>query len=632
MKLHSIKITNFQSFGEEPTEFTLEEITYLIGPNGSGKTAVLQALCRLFAFDSSLRRVKRTDFHIPQNESSPPDQRTLCIEADFIFPETADTNDNSTVAPFFSHMRLDGVTGLPRVRFRLTATMDFIGEIEEKFEYVLAQDGKTTQSVSRADRSLIQLHYLPAQRNPSDHIAYNTNALLGRLLRAVNWKHESENVRTLTEQINSCLENNTSVQAISDALKKTWEIVHKGSYFKEPKISFAHSEIENILRHMSVSFTPGHDEEIVDFSRLSDGQKSMLYLSLVLTSQSIYHSVRNSEDNSFDIEKLRPPIFTLIALEEPENSLSPHYLGRVIEALKQTTQHNDAQAIIATHAPAMLRRVSPKHIRYLRLNGLRTTMIRMICLPDESDAAHKFVREAIQAFPEIYFSRLVVLGEGDSEEIVLPRILSAKKIPVDSSAITIAPLGGRHVNHFWRLLSQLEIPYITLLDLDVARFGGGWGRIKYANDQLKKFEPEKILPDNYTIPEWNSSKYFILEYEHYLDELEKKDIFYSRPMDLDFSMLKAFPNKFKVENNDTLPSQSLVESVLGGSHHNPEQYTEEERKLFASYHKLFKLGSKPVNHIQALANLTDEELLKNMPESLSRLADAVKTKLLGIPE
>ena len=632
MKLHSIKITNFQSFGEKPTKFTLEEITYLIGPNGSGKTAVLQALCRLFAFDPSLRRVKRTDFHIPQNESSPPDQRTLCIEADFIFPETADADDNSTVAPFFSHMRLDGVTGLPRVRFRLTATMDFIGEIEEKFEYVLTQDGKTTQSVSRADRSLIQLHYLPAQRNPSDHIAYNTNALLGRLLRAVNWENESESVRTLTEQINSCLENNTSVQAISDALKKTWEIVHKGSYFKEPKISFAHSEIENILRHMSVSFTPGHDEEIVDFSRLSDGQKSMLYLSLVLTSQSIYHSVRNSEDNSFDIEKLRPPIFALIALEEPENSLSPHYLGRVIEALKQTTQHNDAQAIIATHSPAMLRRVSPEHIRYLRLNGLRTTMIRMICLPDKSDAAHKFVREAIQAFPEIYFSRLVVLGEGDSEEIVLPRILSAKGVPVDSSAITIAPLGGRHVNHFWRLLSQLEIPHITLLDLDVARFGGGWGRIKYANDQLKKFEPEKILPDNYAIPEWNNDECPILEYKNYLDELEERGIFYSYPMDLDFSMLKAFPNKFEITDMDTLPDQDLIKSVLSKKHHNPEQYTEEERKLFASYHKLFKLGSKPVNHIQALANLTDEELLNNMPESLSRLADAVKTKLLEIPE
>jgi len=641
MKLHSIKITNFQSFGEEPTEFTLKEITYLIGPNGSGKTAVLQALCRLFAFDSSLRRVKRTDFHIPQNESSPPDQRTLCIEADFIFPETADADDNSTVAPFFSHMRLDGVTGLPRVRFRLTATMDFIGEIEEKFEYVLTQDGKTTQSVSRADRSLIQLHYLPAQRNPSDHIAYNTNALLGRLLRAVNWEHESENVRTLTEQINSCLENNTSVQTISDALKKTWEIVHKGSYFKEPKISFAHSEIENILRHMSVSFTPGHDEDIVDFSRLSDGQKSMLYLSLVLTSQSIYHSVRNSEDNSFDIEKLRPPIFTLIALEEPENSLSPHYLGRVIEALKQTTQHNDAQAIIATHAPAMLRRVSPEHIRYLRLNSLRTTIIRMICLPDKSDAAHKFVREAIQAFPEIYFSRLVVLGEGDSEEIVLPRILSAKKIPVDSSAITIAPLGGRHVNHFWRLLSQLEIPHITLLDLDVARFGGGWGRIKYVKEQLEYYKNINLWED-ISIPDWDDNDTLIRDKHFYYPEnkpsfnlfqsLESLGVFFSTPMDLDFAMLSAFPNKFEITDTETLPDQDLIKSVLGKKHYAPEQYTEEERKLFSSYHKLFKLGSKPVNHIQALANLTDEELLNNMPESLSSLADAVKTKLLEIPE
>ena len=44
----------------------------------------------------------------------------------------------------------------------------------------------------------------------------------------------------------------------------------------------------------------------------------------------------------------------------------------------------------------------------------------------------------------------------------------------------------------------------------------------------------------------------------------------------------------------------------------------------SSYHKLFKLGSKPVNHLQALANLTDEELLKDMPAELSRLADKVK--------
>nr|WP_236616551.1 hypothetical protein [Vibrio anguillarum] len=55
----------------------------------------------------------------------------------------------------------------------------------------------------------------------------------------------------------------------------------------------------------------------------------MLYLSLVLSSQAIGRSVLQG-DESFDPDKLRPPVFTLIAVEEPENSLSPLYLGRIV--------------------------------------------------------------------------------------------------------------------------------------------------------------------------------------------------------------------------------------------------------------------------------------------------------------
>lgn len=630
-----MRLSNFQSFGNETTELKLDEITYLIGPNGSGKTAVLQALCRLFAFDPVLRRIKRSDFHIPPNEQEIPEQRKLTIEADFTFPETSDDSDNSTVAPFFNHMLMTSENCLPVVRFRLTAIMDFIGEIEETFEYVLepdAQGNEVTKLVPRTDRNQIQVHYLPAQRDPADHIAYNANALLGRLLRSVNWEKERSSINGLTEQINNTLECNPSVKNLSEKLKQSWEGLHKGNYFKEPKISFAHSEIENILRHMSVSFTPGHDENLVDFSRLSDGQKSMLYLSLVLASQSISHSVVKNRDDNFDIEKLRPPIFTIIALEEPENSLSPHYLGRIVNALKTATKHQDAQALIATHAPTMLRRVSPEQIRYLRLGLNRTSSIKYIQLPEKSDEAYKFVREAVQAFPEIYFSRMVVLGEGDSEEIVLPKIFSAKGIPIDESAITIAPLGGRHVNHFWRLLSQLNIPYVTLLDLDVGRSNGGWGRIKYANDKLAEFMPNKVLPQDFHIPAWNDHQYMIKDHPGYLSELEQRDVFYSYPMDLDFSMLKAYPSKFKLKDTEELPDEKLITSVLGKSHHKPEQYSEDEQKLFASYHHLFKVSSKPANHLHALADLTDEELLQNMPEELSRLTDKVKAKLQEIAE
>jgi putative ATP-dependent endonuclease of OLD family len=638
MKLQSIRLCNFQSFGNEPTVINFEEVTYLIGPNGSGKTAVLQALCRLFAFDPSLRRIRRSDFHVPADEDLVPEERSLWLEADFEFPELLKDEDNSTVAPHFAHMRLDTAGGIPRVRYRLSATMGIDGDIEENLVYVLDvdKDGNplSTAAVTRAHRNTIQMHYLPARRDPADHITYGANALLGRLLRAVNWEDDRERIKGLTDEISECLSGNQSVSAFSQSLNVMWKRLHRGTFFTDPKLTFVTSEIESLLRHMSVSFSPGHDENLVDFSRLSDGQKSMLYLSLVLSSHAIGRAVLTGKDVSFDADKLKPPSFTLIAVEEPENSLSPHYLGRIVNALNSSIGGADSQAIIATHAPSMLRRVDPENIRYLRLAGSRATKVTCIALPDKEDEAHKFVREAVQAFPEVYFSRLVVLGEGDSEEIVLPRILQAKGAPVDESAVTIAPLGGRHVNHFWRLLAALETPYVTLLDLDVARHQGGWGRIRNVNNQLAKFCPEKVLPDDWTIVKWNEEPpirtHHTFKKVNLFLELEKRSVFFSEPMDLDFAMISAYPDAYSVEQSD--PDETTLKAVLGKSHHNPAQYTAAEQLLFGTYHSKFKLGSKPAAHISALAKLTDEELLKSLPPSLDRLADAIIAALEDIPE
>ena len=240
------------------------------------------------------------------------------------------------------------------------------------------------------------------------------------------------------------------------------------------------------------------------------------------------------------------------------------------------------------------------------------------------------MREAVQAFPEIYFSRLVVLGEGDSEEIVLPRFFQAKGAPVDESAITIAPLGGRHVNHFWRLLAALQIPYLTLLDLDVARYQAGWGRVKYVNDQLALYQPDKVLPKDHPIPNWNSDKHKVRAFSNYLEALEERDVYFSYPLDLDFTMLLAYPKAYDVENE--VPDVQTIKAVLGKSHHDSSQYSIDEQKLFATYHQRFKLGSKPAAHINALAQLSDEEFLAGIPESINSLAAAVLAKLAKLPE
>jgi putative ATP-dependent endonuclease of OLD family len=364
----------------------------------------------------------------------------------------------------------------------------------------------------------------------------------------------------------------------------------------------------------------------------------MLYLSLVLSIQGIGRAVLSGEDESFDVEKLRPAVFTLIAMEEPENSLSPHYLGRVVQALSNLGKQDDAQALIATHAPSMLKRVAPEAIRYLRLDESRETHVSTIVMPPKAHEAHKFVREAVQVFPELYFSRLVVLGEGDSEEIVLPRLFKAKGLAVDEVAISVVPLGGRHVNHFWRLLSTLDVPYITLLDLDLARHQGGWGRVRYVANQLLKFAPtacELNQAQIDSLPAWDGVNKLLGSEPtlHWLKFLEGQGIFFSSPLDLDFAMLSSFPAAYEVDVADHVnPPENKIQAVLGDSYRGIDQYTENQQQLFISYCRRFKLSSKPVAHLNALAHLGDNELVANMPASLSRMVDAVIARLTELPE
>jgi putative ATP-dependent endonuclease of OLD family len=648
MKLVRLRLSNFRSFGVGPTSIELDNMIFLLGPNGAGKTAVLQALARMFSLDPAQRRINRSDFHIPPDEAheNSPDERELWIEADFEFPEldhdNADGGDLPAVPGNFAHMQLVAENGPAQVRFRLKATIDQDDEIEESFTYVINENADGTpleeSRVSKQDRSAIQVHYLPARRDPADHISYSANALLGRALRSANWNTEREQISTLTEQISDELADNAAIGGITAALTEQWGGLHRGAYYANPSVSFGRNNIENLLRHLSVEFTPGHGVSVVDFSRLSDGQQSLLYVSLVLAMHSIGSKVLSGElAAAFDIDKLRPAVFTLIAIEEPENSLSPHYLGRVVRTLTTFAEGQDSQALVATHSPSLLRRVPPESVRYLRLSAARTTLVKSIELPEDA-SAQKFVREGVQAFPELYFSRLVVLGEGDSEQVVLPRLLEARGILADDASISVAPLGGRHVNHLWRLLNGLGIPHVTLLDLDVARHQGGWGRIRYAAKQLLNYadiDDNDLTQDDIDgIPAWNSNDGIIVDDQGWIARLEAFGVFFSAPLDLDFMMMTHYPEAYFVDNDElAAPDEDTVKAVLGKNHDVlGNQYTDEEQTFLDAYYRRFKLGSKPTWHIRAMAGMDDDALVEAMPEVLDRMFDSIEAKLADLPE
>ena len=62
------------------------------------------------------------------------------------------------------------------------------------------------------------------------------------------------------------------------------------------------------------------------------------------------------------------------------------------------------------------------------------------------------------------------------------------------------------------------------------------------------------------------------------------------------------------------------------------QYTDAQLEHFDAYNSRFKLGSKPAWHIQAMASLTDQELLDGMPEVLDRMLKRIRKDLEASPE
>lgn len=644
MKITTLRVSNFQSFGPEPTAVNLAELTYVLGPNGAGKTAVLEALSRLFSPIAAQRAIRLGDFHVPAGRtvSEVHDAALeLWIEVDIEFPEAGEHGQHASVPPNFSHMQIATEDGVPQIRVRLTAVFAADGVIDEKIEYVLQADEsgnpESTEAMSRYDRSHIEVHYLPARRDPSDHISYTASSLIGRTLRAADWTVERDKLTELSDQITKALTGNDAVASIGVRLTREWQGLHTGTFFAHPTIAFGRGDLDGVLRQLTVTFAPSHDGTALPFDRLSDGQKSLLYISLVLSWQVLARRVLAGEEPALDPDKLRPPVHTVIALEEPENSLAPQYLGRIIRQLRDACGEGDVQALVATHAPALLRRVDPETICFLRLNADRVTTVHRIKLPDEDQEAAKYVQEAVEAYPELYFSRLVVLGEGASEQIVLPRVLAAAGIAEDDASVSVVPLGGRHVNHFWRLLNELKIAHVTLLDLDSGRHQGGWGRIRNALNQINKIAPNTFTKETVGgLAAWNDDVDFpVFDDPEYGGKgpvyvLERYGVFFSGPVDLDLMMLEAFPTAYDAQPQ--APDEQMIVAVLGKAHTHEEHLSEEVRALFADYHRKFDLKSKPATHLAALSALEDAELMADLPGVLTRLVERVKTVLAGLPE
>ncbi len=671
MKLKEIKINNFRCFGPETTTIKFEKLTTFIGANSSGKTAAILALVKLFGTLPSEREIVRSDFHLPKGKKpNTVDHQELYIEAVFTFPELQNPEETDSAIPaFFKYFVVaDGETE-PYLRIRLEATYTNDGSteglIDSKYYFVVSpEDVEISESVkmpaNKTTLSNIRCIYVPALRNPSEQLRNVTGTLFNRLFKNIKWDDTTkEELKKHIDKVNKTVQNIPDIGKVNTTLQSQWSAFHDDERYGTTKINVNSTEIDDLLKHTEIKFSPTEVPRDYDVNELGDGLRSLFYFSLVNTLLSMETELLKEISTTpaeTDKKLIVPPVLTLIAVEEPENHIAPQLLGKVILNLTKTALLSNAQVVLSSHSASIVKRIDATTIRYFKTEENDHSVVKEILLPDKRDEKYKYIKGAIEAYPEIYFSRMVVLGEGESEQIVIPYMLEKVYQNADVLGISIAPLGGRHVNYFWKLLNDLNIPHITLLDLDRERYGGGWGRIKYAIEQLINIGQDRnelLTQNDGTVLSINDLKDMHNwdidqkdELQFWINKLEQYNVYFSAPLDLDFMLLETFTTEYKETVDEAYgPTIKNVGKIIdiengrlsqaykdrltkdikatlkeeGGDGHT---YTQKQKKLMIWYKYLFLSRSKPSTHLTALPNCKIEEI-KDIPKPLRKIISKI---------
>lgn len=648
MHIETLKLTNFRCFGSDTATIPMaQDFTAFVGDNGSGKTAVMYALLRLFSISQEQRRLRAQDFHVPMSEDSPPGERSLSIEAVLALPELQEEEgDHSAVPEFFNQLAIDQ-DGHVKCRIRLEARWIADGSPEGSIEenlWAIRTFGTFAENdcikIRPTERARIQMIYVPASRDGASQVS---TFLRSRLWKAIAW---SAKVKKTFESVGSSLQQdfNTepAVSVLTEALDLRWKELNAAGTDTSPSFSPIDGRFDEFVKKVGVSFYPDESGKVRPLEDLSDGQRSIFHLAMTAATLDVEKNIVAGKRKGFRPDLIDIPALTLIAIEEPENSLAPFYLSRIISQIAGLTSTLRAQAFIASHSPSILARVEPDQIRHLRLvPQTRTAVVNSIRMPPNNEAAAKFLKQAVRAYPELYFARFVVLGEGASEEVILPRLAEALGLQIDRSSVAVVPLGGRHTNHLWRLLSDLGIPYATLLDLDVGRHGGAWGRIKDSLEQLVAIgvKGDQIFAQGQNMTEIqlrdeiqklgkrNPQELNTKDGQDWLTLLRAFNIFFSSPLDIDYSMLKAFPKDYQtLEEGMEGPTDADARQSVLGDKGQPDLYPANDG-LLRWYRYLFLGRGKPSTHMRVLGNIRPQDLKKNIPEELKAILELISSSI-----
>lgn len=456
--IKTVRISGFR--GLENIEVPLEETTVLTGMNNAGKTSFLKALQLSLG---SRQFVSQDDFFIHGSLISDK------IIIDLLIVPLRD--DGKQIDEFSEEWEIlfttdrvrNNAEGAAFVPLRTVTTFDIIKNNYNTQQYILqdwpefeqddgskwfeAQDAKRTNF--RFDE--IPFYYMDAQRDILDDTKLK-NSYLGRMLSKI--EYEPDDLKEIEEQIKALNEKAVSSSDILSNIKTNLKELNTAmdSHGDGIEITPFTKKVRDLNKGLTIYYTDNRDS----FSMEYHGMGTRSWSSL-LTLKSFITLLSNNAQKDGSV------FYPVLAIEEPEAHLHPNAQKRLFRQIEAIA----GQKIISTHSPYISATATLPQLRNF-YKDTTVTCGRMSMDSLSPEDIRKIQRQVINTRGEIFFSKLIIFFEGETEEQALP-IFAQKhfgKTPVELALDFVGVGGYGNYLPFVRFAEAFNIPWLIFSDAE----------------------------------------------------------------------------------------------------------------------------------------------------------------------